>query len=462
MLEPPIPADEERRLALLAACNIIYTPAEQAFDDVARLAAELCGTEIALITLVDSDYQWFKARVGVELPGTPRDLSFCGHCINGRHPLVVEDTLRDPRFADNPLVTGDPGIRFYAGVPLEVEEGSAVGALSVADRAPRALSERQLESLRRLAKQISRELRLRRDLELARAATPRPEAMLAAGGMVVGRWRVGRELGRGAVGVVHEAHAADGQRGAIKFLLPEWRAQEQVLERFAREARVLMLLDTPHVARLLDVGNLDAARGGHPYLVLEYLEGADLSSLIHDTGPVPFRKAFSWCADACAGVGAAHDVGVVHRDLKPSNVFLADTAASAARVVKVLDFGLAAGDPSPDNATRLTSELVIGSPAYMAPEQMVASSDVDARSDIWSMGVVLYELMTGHLPFAGATPFEMFAAVMTRPPTPLGAHLPAQELPAPVAEVVGRCLQKDRAGRYPSMAALARDLRAAL
>jgi GAF domain-containing protein len=128
VLKAPIPADEVKRLALLAACNIIYTPAEQAFDDVARLAADLCGTEIALITLVDSDYQWFKARVGIEFVGLPRDLSFCGHCINGRHPMVVEDTLADGRFADNPLVTGDPRIRFYAGVPLEIEEGSAVGA----------------------------------------------------------------------------------------------------------------------------------------------------------------------------------------------------------------------------------------------------------------------------------------------------------------------------------------------
>src|SRR5215467_3939351 len=98
MLEPPIPADEDKRLALLAACNIIYTPAEQAFDDVARLAADLCQTEIALITLVDADYQWFKARVGVEQTGTPRDLSFCGHCITEHHPLVVEDTRLDPRF----------------------------------------------------------------------------------------------------------------------------------------------------------------------------------------------------------------------------------------------------------------------------------------------------------------------------------------------------------------------------
>src|SRR5690242_1240160 len=157
MLAPPVPPEEERRLALLAACHIMYTPAEEAFDDVARLAADLCGTEIALITLVDSDYQWFKARVGVEQVGTPRDLSFCGHCIVGRQPFLVEDTHLDARFADNPLVTGDPHLRFYAGVPLVVD-GLAVGALSVAGRAPRSLTQHQLAALQRLAGQIAREL----------------------------------------------------------------------------------------------------------------------------------------------------------------------------------------------------------------------------------------------------------------------------------------------------------------
>ena len=460
MLEAPIPADEVKRLALLAACNIIYTPAEQSFDDVARLAAELCGTEIALITLVDADYQWFKARVGVELEGTARDLSFCGHCINGHHPLIVEDTLCDTRFADNPLVIGDPRIRFYAGVPLEIEPGLAVGALSVADRTPRTLSERQLESLRRLAKQISRELRLRRDLDKAGAATPLPDTLIVPGSLVGGRWRLGRELGRGGVGAVYEAHDAGGQRAAVKFLLPEWRTQEQALERFAREARVLMRLATPHVGRLLDVGNLDSGQGGLPYLVLEYLEGTDLAGVIQRDGRVPFRQAFAWCADACDGVSEAHDVGVVHRDLNPSNVFLAETGAGPP-VVKVIDFGLAAGDPSPENTSRLTSEYVIGSPAYMAPEQMIASSNVDARSDIWSMGVVLYELLTGQLPFQGLSPLDMFAAVMTRPPQPLRAVL-GDGVPAAAETVVATCLKKDRAERYPSMPALAWALRDAL
>ena len=128
-------------------------------------------------------------------------------------------------------------------------------------------------------------------------------------------------------------------------------------------------------------------------------------------------------------------------------------------VVKVLDFGLAAGDPSPENTTKLTGEYVIGSPAYMSPEQMVASSNVDARSDIWSMGAVLYELLTGQVPFSGNTPLEMFAAVMTRPPIPLADRFEG-ELPAPVDAIVTRCLRKDREERYPSMRALAGELRA--
>ncbi len=459
MLEAPIPADEERRLALLRACNIIYTPAEQAFDDVARLAADLCGAEIALITLVDAERQWFKARVGVTQTETARDLSFCGHCITGHASLVVEDTHLDARFADNPLVTGDPYIRSYTGVPLQVEDGSAVGALSVADRTPRRLSERQLESLRRLAKQVSRELRLRRDLERASRVTPLPETVVEPGELVGERWRIGRELGRGNVGAVFEAHDRNGRQAAIKILLPEWRAQDHVLERFVREARVLMRLTTPHVGQLLDVGNLDPEHGDLPYLVLEYLEGEDLQALIQRRGQVPFQQAFAWCADACLGVAAAHDVGVIHRDIKPSNVFLA-RAMDAAPTVKVLDFGLAAGDPSTDNSGKLTSEYVLGSPAYMSPEQMVASSDVDPRSDVWSMGATLYELVTGRLPFPGATHLEMFAAVMTRPPEPLGGF-PPEALPSAAEGIIMRCLEKDRAARFPSMNALAAELVAA-
>ena len=462
MLRAPIPDDEEQRLALLRACNIIYTPAEAAFDDVARLAADICGTEIALITLVDSEQQWFKARVGVTQSSTPRDLSFCGHCIHDRRALVVEDTHADGRFADNPLVTGDPHLRFYAGVPLLVEEGSAIGALSVADRAPRTLSERQLSALYRLAAQISRELGLRRDLEKARASLrPRSsELALGPGSVIDGRWKIVRLLGRGAVGAVYEARDEAGERVAIKVLLPEWRMQDQVLERFAREARVLMRLTTPHVGRLIDVGNLEAEAGDLPFLVLEYLEGMDLDHVVASVGRVSYKKAFGWCADACEGVAEAHALGVVHRDLKPSNIFLARTPEAAAEV-KVLDFGIAAGEPARVTGTQLTAvEMLLGTPAYMSPEQMIASSEVDARSDIWSMGVLLYQLITGKLPFPGESNLELFAATMTKPPVPLAAHF-RERLPEAVETILYTCLAKDRNERYPSMNALSDALRSA-
>jgi tRNA A-37 threonylcarbamoyl transferase component Bud32 len=458
MLEAPIPDDEERRLALLKACNILYTPDEEAFDEVARLAADLCGTEIALITLVDADRQWFKARVGVEQTGTARDLSFCGHCIHHRHPFVVEDTLLDPRFLDNPLVVGEPRLRFYVGVPLLLDSGSAVGALSVADRSPRSISDRQLRALESLARQVSRELRLRRDLARA-SQRPPPRSPLGPGTLVGERWRVVRALGRGAVGAVYEAHDERGARVAIKVLHPEWRENDQVVERFAREARVLMRLTSPHVGKLVDVGNLEEERGDLPYLVLEFLEGTDLDEHITRQGRLPFRQAFAWGADACEGVAAAHELGVIHRDLKPSNVFLADDAGGA-RLVKVLDFGIAAGEPAAGASVKLTNvESLLGSPAYMAPEQMMSSADVDARSDIWSMGALLYHAITGQLPFPGEGHLEIFSKAMLRPPVPLRVHV--KETPAAVEAVLLKCLRKQRGDRFPSMLELAQALRAA-
>lgn len=302
---------------------------------------------------------------------------------------------------------------------------------------------------------ISRELRLRRELGRTTASSVGEEP-LQPGDVVDGRWRIARELGRGNVGVVYEAH--DGERrAAIKVLLPAWRKSRQFLDRFAREARVLTRLRTAHVGQLIDVGNLDLSRGDLPYLVLEYLEGTDLDRLVEVGGPLDYRQAFAYCADACDGVGEAHGLGVVHRDLEPSNVFLADQPDGP--VVKVLDFGIAAADPSWDASPRLTrdSEL-LGSPAYMSPEQMIASNDVDVRSDVWSMGALLYELITGQLPFPGDSQLAMFANVMTAAPTPLATHLP-HAVPAEAEAVVIRCLQKERSARFASMAELSTALR---
>jgi serine/threonine protein kinase len=163
-------------------------------------------------------------------------------------------------------------------------------------------------------------------------------------------------------------------------------------------------------------------------------------------------------ADACDGVAEAHDLGVIHRDLKPSNLFLAQTAGGPS-IVKVLDFGLAAGDPTGSSPSRLTNvESVLGSPAYMAPEQLLAANDVDPRTDVWSMGVLLYQLVTGALPFEGESSLQLFANIMTKPPLPMRAH---RAVSPSVEAVLLKCMRRSREERYTSMGELAAALRSA-
>ena len=158
---PPEPEDEAERLATLRAYEILDTEPEEEFDELAWLASQVCQTPIALVSLVDEDRQWFKARVGLEAFETPRRISFCGHAILGSDTLVVPNALEDPRFCGNPLVENDPRIRFYAGAPLRAPDGQKLGTLCVIDRVPRQLSESQLEGLERLSRQVMHQFELR-------------------------------------------------------------------------------------------------------------------------------------------------------------------------------------------------------------------------------------------------------------------------------------------------------------
>jgi len=161
---PPILPDEPERLAALRHYEILDTPPERALDDLTLLAAQICQTPIALVSLVDSDRQWFKSKVGVEVSETPRDVAFCAHAIAGREMLIVPDTLQDERFAGNPLVVREPQIRFYAGALLRVAEGYVLGTLCVIDRVPRQLAEDQAPALEALARQVMAQLELRLQL----------------------------------------------------------------------------------------------------------------------------------------------------------------------------------------------------------------------------------------------------------------------------------------------------------
>lgn len=484
MRAPPIRADEPARLAALAEARVLDTPPEAAFDNLAKLAASICQVPIALVSFVDSHRQWFKAKVGIVVDETPREQSFCGHAVAADQTLVVPDALDDERFADNPLVTDDPGIRFYAGIPLRAVDGAALGTLCVMDRAPRQLTVAQMHALEMLASQASTELRLRRELARARAAraatdvpddgaisdvaaTLRPGATAAGApswalrpnDVVGGRYRIDRAVGHGAMGIVFTAtdlRGAPDARVALKLLRPELVRSHAAVERFAREARLVMQLHDRHVAAVLDVGNTE---DDVPFLVMELLHGDDLSAVLERSGALPVSEALDLIGQACRGVAAAHAAGIVHRDIKPGNLFLSRPPGAARPVVKVLDFGIAkaiqGAAPDARVAPALTdAKMIVGSPQYMAPEQMFGAPDIDRRADTWSLGVVLYEMLSGTPPFGGQTMREVCTAVILDPPPPLARP----DVPPAIAEVIGRCLSKERDRRYPDAAALERAL----
>jgi GAF domain-containing protein len=168
-MKAPLPQNEAERLRALRLFRILDTGSESAFDDLTRLAGVICDTPISLISLVDEDRQWFKSRVGLSVSQTSRDVAFCAHAVLHDEVLVVEDASLDPRFAANPLVTSDPSIRFYAGAPLVVSEGVALGTLCVIDRQPRQLTAAQLDALKILRRAVVTQLELRRALEDFRA-----------------------------------------------------------------------------------------------------------------------------------------------------------------------------------------------------------------------------------------------------------------------------------------------------
>jgi serine/threonine-protein kinase len=277
-----------------------------------------------------------------------------------------------------------------------------------------------------------------------------------AGDILAGKYRVDRVLGAGAMGIVVAAHHLGlDSRVAIKFLAPEMLTNEDAVARFAREARAAAKITNEHVTRVLDVGTLDT---GAPYMVMEFLEGVDLHQRLQQTGPLPIEQAVDFLLQACEAIGEAHELGIIHRDLKPANLFCV-RRRNETTCIKVLDFGISkmtsVGGSGPAVAMTRTSTMM-GTPLYMSPEQMDSSRNVDARTDIWALGVVLFELLTGRAPFHGSTLPEVCLKITTQPPPPLRTVRP--DAPAQLEAVILKCLKKDRTHRWSSVA----DLCAAL
>jgi len=299
---------------------------------------------------------------------------------------------------------------------------------------------------------------------------------ISPGEVISGKFRVERVLGEGGMGVVVCAtHLQLGQLVALKFMQKHALVDPEIRARFMREARATGKLRSIHAARVLDVGALD---DGAPYIVMEYLEGADLSSVLRKRGRMPAHEAAEYVIQACEALAEAHALGIIHRDLKPANLFLT-TGATGRPLVKVLDFGVSKvlrepkvpgvdfdstmpggkprpGAPAPDESvvTRVTD--LLGSLNYMAPEQIVSARDADAQSDVWSLGVILYRLVSGIIPFSGGTQEELIYQVSRAPIGPLRDYV--GNLPGGFELIVAKCMERDKSRRFASVAELARAL----
>jgi eukaryotic-like serine/threonine-protein kinase len=277
-------------------------------------------------------------------------------------------------------------------------------------------------------------------------------AQVQQGQILAGKYQVEHLLGQGGMGVVLAArHVHLGERVAVKLMRQEAAADPEAVARFIREARAAARLESAHVARVSDVGILEDHR---PYMVMEYLDGTDLERLLASTGPLDPRDTADYVLQAAEAIAEAHSLGIVHRDLKPSNLFLTRRRDRTPHV-KVLDFGISkvADTSLPGGDQVTTTSSLMGSPMYMSPEQMTATRDVDGRSDIWSLGVIMYELLCGVPPFTAETLPQVCGLVLQSPAAPVRSRRP--EVPVELAAIVERCLAKSPSARFQSIAELA-------
>jgi serine/threonine-protein kinase len=272
--------------------------------------------------------------------------------------------------------------------------------------------------------------------------------------VIAGRYRVERELGAGAMGLVVAVTDLQTKAPRALKLMKKSAIEDRIaVARFLREARACSQLRGDHVARIHEAGRLP---DGVPFMVMEYLEGRDLRAELEARGALPVPEAVLVVIQACDALAEAHRLGIVHRDLKPANIFLVKKRGGGV-FVKVVDFGISKilGDAGSSGDTT-SSNVMLGSPHYMSPEAMRNSRDVDARTDVWSLGVVAYQVLTGHVPFDGKGLTQIITSVLQGRPDP-PSHL-MRGIPRAVDDAVLRCLESDVDDRCPGVGELARAL----
>ncbi len=275
----------------------------------------------------------------------------------------------------------------------------------------------------------------------------------APGEVVGGRYRIERIVAEGGMGVIVAAHHLElEEKVAIKFLKEEFASRPEIVGRFAREAKAAARIKCEYTPTVFDVG-ISQERG--PYIVMEYLEGEDLELVLDTSGRLPFARATELIMQACEAIAVAHANGVIHRDIKPANLFLVRGDQNMP-VVKVLDFGVSktalTGNMFGGAISLVKTQTLVGSPIYMSPEQIRGKEEIGFTADVWSLGAVLYELVTGVTAFNGSSITELCASVLESEPAPITDRVP--DVPAGLAETVMRCLEKNAKERFQSVAEL--------
>jgi len=293
------------------------------------------------------------------------------------------------------------------------------------------------------------------------AAAPPAEALRTdplVGSVLADRYEIVRRIGEGGMGAVYEArHTVIGKRVAVKVLLEKFLEKPELVARLLQEARLASSIGHENIVDVTDFGTTS---DGRAFVVMEFLEGESLAQLVIRDAPLPVERSLRISRQIASALGAAHDKGIVHRDVKPENVYL--VRRGEADFVKVVDFGVSKAvhtrEEGPEWQRLTRTGMVLGTPLYMSPEQARGGEDIDARADIWAVGVLLYECLTGEVPFRAHNYLGVISQVLTEEAAPPSRLRPELGIPVGVEKVVMRALEKDRARRYQQMSEFERDL----
>ena len=290
--------------------------------------------------------------------------------------------------------------------------------------------------------------------------TPAPESFdPLLGSTLAGRYLILRRIGEGGMGAVYEGkHTVIGKRIAVKVLLEKFHSKSDFVARLLQEARLASSIGHENIVDVTDFGTTD---DGRSFVIMEFLDGEPLAALVMRDAPLPVERSLRIARQVASALGAAHAKGIFHRDVKPENVYL--VKRGDADFVKVVDFGISkavkqGADEGPETYRLTHTGLLLGTPLYMSPEQARGEEDLDHRVDIWALGVLLYECLTGEVPFRANNYLGIISQVLTHQATPPSQLRPELGIPTAVETVVMRAMEKDRRRRYQTMAQLEHDL----